>query len=63
VVPRRNGFLVPARNPRALAEAIERLIVEPGLQTSMGLHSRRLVEERFDVQRINAIVLNTMGLA
>ncbi len=48
-----NGFLVPPRGPKALAEAMERFIQEPELITTMGQESRRLAEERFDVHKIN----------
>ena len=50
VVPGRNGFLVPARDPVALADAMLRLIEEPDLLAPMGLEGRRLAEERFDVR-------------
>ncbi len=43
-----NGFLVPPRDPVALAEAMERFIIQPDLIRSMGLESRKLAEERFD---------------
>lgn len=48
-----NGFLVPPRDPEALAEAMERFIREPDLIPRMGRESRKLAEERFDVRKIN----------
>lgn len=48
-----NGFLVPVRNPAALAEKMCRFIEKPKLISQMGLESRRLAEERFDVQKVN----------
>lgn len=57
-----NGFLVPVRDPAALAEAMMRFVHQPSLATSMGQRSRRLAEERYDVRRVNALLLSAMGL-
>lgn len=48
-----NGFLVPPRDASALADAMERFVLEPELIERMGAASRRIAEERFDVRRIN----------
>lgn len=45
------GFLVPERNPRALAEAITRLLDEPALARTMGAAGRALCLERFALTR------------
>lgn len=58
-----NGFLVPPRDPRALIEAMERFILEPELIERMGHESRRLAEERFDVEKINTRLIEEMLLA
>jgi glycosyltransferase involved in cell wall biosynthesis len=58
-----NGFLVPVRDVDALAAAMRRFIEDPSLIARMGRDSRRLAEERFDVHRINAQILGTMGIA
>jgi glycosyltransferase involved in cell wall biosynthesis len=63
VIPGANGFLVPVGDAAALAAAMERLIVEPGLARTFGTRSRALAEKRFDVRRINAEMLRAMGLA
>lgn len=55
-----NGFLVPPRDPRALIEAMERFILEPELIERMGHESRRLAEERFDVEKINTRLIEEM---
>jgi len=47
-----NGFLVPSKDPYALAEALERLIRNPELRLQMGKVSRRIVESEFDEQKI-----------
>ena len=57
-----NGFLVPARDAGALAEAMRRFITQPELAIAMGARSRRVAEQRFDVHRVNAAMLEAMGL-
>lgn len=54
-----NGFLVPPRDPTALAEAIGRLLREPATRAQFGRASRELAENRFD-QR--AVVENILAL-
>ena len=58
-----NGFLVPVRDVNALVAAMLRFIENPDLIESMGQQSRRLAEERFDVHRINAKLLEVLGLS
>ena len=58
-----NGFLVPVRDVNALVAAMLRFIEKPDLIESMGQQSRRLAEERFDVRRINAKLLEVLGLS
>lgn len=62
VVHDRNGFLVPPRDPGALADAMKRFIAEPELIKSMGIESRKLAEERFDVRKVNATMIAEMNL-
>lgn len=57
-----NGFLVPPRDASALADAMERFVLEPELIERMGAASRRIAEERFDVRRINRRMMEAMGL-
>lgn len=57
-----NGLLVPIRNPEALAAAMMRFIEEPGLIERMGINGRLIAERRFDVHRINRIIMDAMGL-
>jgi glycosyltransferase involved in cell wall biosynthesis len=56
-----NGFLVPPRDVDGLVAAMERFIRQPDLIITMGQASRKLAEERFDVHKINAIILQAMG--
>lgn len=57
-----NGFLVPPRNAEALAEAMRRFIDDPDLVTAMGVQSRRIAEERFDVHKQNEKLLEMIDL-
>ena len=63
VVEGENGFLVPVRDVDTLAERMIRFIEEPALIETMGRAARRLAEERFDVRRINARILEILGIA
>jgi len=62
VVEGRNGFLVPPRDPEAIAGAMRKFIASPDLIASMGAESRKLAEERFDVRKVNAAMIEAMGL-
>lgn len=57
-----NGYLVPPRDPAALAETLLRLVQEPGALARMGTASRRIAEQRFDVRAVNAALLGWMNL-
>lgn len=62
VRPDENGFLVPPRNVDALVGAMEQFIIDPTLVAKMGGRSRELAEEKFDVNRINEMMLTSMGI-
>ena len=57
-----NGFLVPVKDARALAEAIEKFIRNPNMIEQMGVESRRIAEEKYDVHKVNKVILSTMEL-
>ncbi len=49
------GFLIPAKDPTALADAILRLTTDPGLRKRLGRNAQQLVRKRYSVERmINA---------
>ena len=52
-----NGMLVQPREPEALADALQRLLVDPGLRRRLGAEGCRRVRENFDLSR------NTQALA
>jgi glycosyltransferase involved in cell wall biosynthesis len=55
-----NGFLVPARDVNALAQALFRFVETPSLIESMGRESRLLAEVRFDARKINARLIQIL---
>jgi glycosyltransferase involved in cell wall biosynthesis len=48
-----NGFLVPPQDPKSLATAIEKLIINPILREKMGITNRLKAELEF----ANAIII------
>lgn len=62
VVNEDNGFLVPPRNVDALVKAMERFICDPDLIPRMGARSRQIAEDKFDVHKVNAVMLRELGL-
>lgn len=63
VVDGDNGCLVPVRSVDALVEAMTRFIEKPQLAARMGAHSRRIAEDKYDVRKVNAIMLREMGIS
>ena len=60
VVDGMNGFLIPERDAAALAQAMFSLIEKPEMIVRMGKAGRRLAEERFDVHKVNSVILGAM---
>lgn len=58
-----NGFLVPVGDAAALAQAMTRFVEEPALAGRMGRESRRIAEQKYDVHKVNQVILDAMGLA
>jgi glycosyltransferase involved in cell wall biosynthesis len=52
-----NGYMVPVRDIPALTQAMLRFVGAPELISSMGAASRRIAEERYDVNEVNARLL------
>lgn len=62
VVDGENGFLVPVRDAKALAKAMERFLIEPALISRMAAASRLIAEQKYDVHKVNGQMLEAMGL-
>jgi glycosyltransferase involved in cell wall biosynthesis len=57
-----NGLLVEVKNAKALADAMCRVVEDKELMTRMGYESRKLAEQRFDIRKINAAMVDALGL-
>jgi len=53
-----NGFLVPARDARCLAEAMCKFVTAPGLIERMGRASRALATQRYDVANVTQSIVS-----
>lgn len=62
VLEGRNGFLVPTKDPAALAAAMRRFVDEPALIRQMGEASLALARERYDVRLVNRQMLSAFEL-
>ena len=63
VVNNYNGILVAVKQIDALTAAMCRFVDEPDLASVMGANSRRLAEEKYDVHKVNAVMLREMGIS
>jgi len=57
-----NGYLTEVKNAMDVAEKMKELIEHPNLVTTMGLKSREMAVDKFDVRKVNHIILETMGI-
>lgn len=57
-----NGFLVPKWDPEALAEKMCYFIENPEQVNIMGLKSYEIAQEKFDAEKVNAKLIDIMGL-
>ncbi|MBK5225492.1 MAG: glycosyltransferase family 4 protein [Thermoleophilia bacterium] len=62
VVDGDNGFLVQARDSLSLAAAMKRFMDDPRIIAGMGQRSRELAVNKYDVHKVNAAILETMGV-
>jgi glycosyltransferase involved in cell wall biosynthesis len=58
----KNGFIVPAKDPIALAKAMLRFVEDPSLASQMGQNSRSVASTRYDVHSVNRQLLDEMEL-
>jgi len=62
VVDGENGFLIPIKDVGALTHAMFNLIENPDLHTRMGQKSREVAESKYDVHKVNALMIERMGI-
>ncbi len=62
VVDGENGILVPVKSVDDLVGAMEAFIEDPGLAARMGQRSRKIAEDKYDVHRVNGVMLREMGI-
>jgi glycosyltransferase involved in cell wall biosynthesis len=55
-----NGFVVPVRDKQSLADAMIQFIEHPKLIVLMGIESRRLAEQKFNVHKVNERLMNVL---
>ena len=63
VIHERNGYLVPVGDPLALSEAMRKLVGNRDQIRTMGSRSRKLAEELYDVDKVNAHLWREVGRA
>ncbi len=56
----KNGFIVPVKDGKALAEKMLVLAKDPALREAMGETSYRMCEEKFEVGKVNAAMYDAM---
>jgi glycosyltransferase involved in cell wall biosynthesis len=57
-----NGFLIQAKSVDSLIYAMEQLIINPELIKIMGTRSREIAEQKFDVHKVNEVMLKEMNI-
>jgi glycosyltransferase involved in cell wall biosynthesis len=62
VIDGQNGFLVPPRDSATLEQAMERFILDPTLAPRMGAASLEIARTKYDVNKVNAVIMKAMGL-
>ena len=62
VMEGKNGFLVPMKDDKAIAEKMLFLYQNPDICAQLGNASRQIAEQRFDVRVVNQVILYTMKI-
>ena len=57
-----NGFMVPVQSADALEQAMLKFVHNPDLAARMGLRARRVAEDKYDVHKVNTVMLRAMEL-
>lgn len=62
IIQGENGFLVPVKDVDKLVCAMQHFIDQPELIHTMGNRSRQIAVAKYDVHKVNAVILRGMGL-
>jgi glycosyltransferase involved in cell wall biosynthesis len=62
VIDGKTGFLVAPKDSVALAEAMTRFQSDPTLAPKMGAAARTYAEDKYDVNKVNKVILKALGL-
>ena len=62
VINNNNGFLIKPKSHSALKAAIKNFIESPNIIDDMILYGRRIVEEKFDIKKVNSSIALSMEL-
>lgn len=62
VMPGYNGYLVPVQNEEILYQCLITLIEDDELRREMGANSYKYCQEKYDVKRVNQVLLEKMDL-
>src|SRR5699024_7238042 len=62
VVDEKNGLLVDSKNYKALVNKMIWMIKNPSKVNEMGYESRKIAMKKYDVNNVNKIMLNKLGL-
>lgn len=57
-----NGLMIPVADVDALVEALEHFIQHPDDVQTFGRASRRIAEDKYDVHKVNGVMMQTMEL-
>ena len=57
-----NGDLIPIKDVDALVEAMQHFIDCPALVKTMGQRSYEIAKQKYDVHKVNSIMLEAMGI-
>jgi D-inositol-3-phosphate glycosyltransferase len=55
------GYLVPPRDPKAVAERVRRLLSDPALQLRLGRAARRRIEEHYTWERVATLAADAFS--
>lgn len=57
-----NGYLIPTRSVDALTAAMQRFVTTPGLTDEMAARSLEVAREKYDADKVAAVMLDAMGV-